>query len=182
MRVTPAKLRAQRANARRSTGPRTAEGRLRSSLNSLKAHPSPLGPVARAAGRRPEEFLRIWRDLLALFWFVEPVSQYHQTVLQTRLESLARAWWMKFSLAALANDGQTDADIESRLGAFLTELRQCRQKYLYRLRSKFGTDGRRGLGALRESIEARLGFHRDAPASATQAAGGRVELFRADLV
>jgi hypothetical protein len=69
---SPRQLAANRANARLSTGPRTREGRRRSALNRLGVEISDLTP-----GRilRPEEardFLRIWRDLVALFWFVEP--------------------------------------------------------------------------------------------------------------
>jgi hypothetical protein len=73
MRMTPDKLRAQRANAKRSTGPRTVHGKRRSARNRRKFPFWPaLENYLRWRGADLAEVRRLWQDLLAVFWFVEP--------------------------------------------------------------------------------------------------------------
>src|SRR5579872_6125530 len=70
IRITPAKLRAQRANARLSRGPRTREGRRRSSLN--RRHMEIAWPFQWLERDQARELRRVWRDLVAAFWFADP--------------------------------------------------------------------------------------------------------------
>ncbi|HEV2424422.1 MAG TPA: hypothetical protein VGZ29_06315 [Terriglobia bacterium] len=69
---SPGRMRAQRANAQRSTGPRTREGRRRSALNRPGAKASGWRAFGGFGMHRRRDFLRVWRDLVALFWFITP--------------------------------------------------------------------------------------------------------------
>jgi hypothetical protein len=68
-RLTPKRLAAQRANAEKSTGPRTPAGKENTKLNALKhgcrARDASDRNVMLALGEDPEEFDRIYRSLLA---------------------------------------------------------------------------------------------------------------------
>ena len=85
-----ARLRAQRANARRSTGPRSAKGKRRSAMNGLKF--GSFEGFLRTNGYPVDDLRRIWRDLAAIFWFVDPVDRYGS------LEWCALRWWSKLQL------------------------------------------------------------------------------------
>jgi hypothetical protein len=156
--MTPVKLRAQRANARLSRGPRTPEGRRRSALNHRG-----MG-LARTFNRPGEtqELLRIWRDLLAQFWFMKPELWRARPLLELHLERAALLWWGKLDLVRKGLRGENlwakNKEIEERLSDFLFQLRMGNQKCGYWLRKQFGTDGGLDIPALRESIEARLGL------------------------
>lgn len=168
--MTPAKLRAQRANAQLSTGPRTPEGRRRSALNRLDAEVLDL-PGGRWLHGGVRDFQRIWRDLVALFWFVNPAWWRERPKLEFYLRRAAWAWWEKLCTTRsgfLSVDEAKNASIESHLSDFLFELRLCNQKYRCRLRKEFGADGRGDFGKLREGIEARLSVFRDLRVNGSQ--------------
>lgn len=163
-------MRAQRANARRATGPRTHEGRRRSALNRLAAKPNEIKQVWH--GVEPKgyrEFLRIWRDLRFLFGFVKRELWWREPRLEIHLKSAAWAWQSK--LHALRNGFPTssfDPAIEGSLGDFLFEYRLLNRKCDCWCRREFGAGGRE-LCKLREGIEARMSaFH---PRQLTQPPG-----------
>lgn len=66
--LTSAQLVARRQNAKKSTGPRTRQGKSRSSLNALKHGCYSVGESLRHAmlvlGEDPEEFQRLLRSLI----------------------------------------------------------------------------------------------------------------------
>jgi len=107
IRVTPAKLRAQRANARLSRGPRTPEGRRRSALNRLDTSLAYLLEPGEA-----RELRRIWRDLMAQFFFLKPELWRGDAWLEIRLQWVATAWWLKLALVQNGVQGEKlwDAD------------------------------------------------------------------------
>jgi hypothetical protein len=168
--ITPAKLRAQRGNARLSHGPRTREGRRRSALNRRGMDRS---FVLLRTGRETDarDLLRIWRDLLAQFWFIKPdlwrrpPDSGSCLKLESRLEQVAWAWWRKLRWVRMGASQEDLAKanewIQSDLSAFLFEFRVGNQKADYWLRKEFGTDGRLNIAALRESIEPRLQIFRE---------------------
>ena len=157
MRMTPAKLRAQRANARLGRGPRTKEGRRRSALNGrlIKLQAFTLEGMRRR-GKDPKELQRLWRDLLALFWFAEPP-------LGVLLEMLAWEWWRKLEMV---RDGkveaaqQQDGEIERELAGYVRRFRWMDEKWSYWLRKRFGTDCATDMRRLRECLESRLALFR----------------------
>lgn len=168
--ITPAKLRAQRANARLSRGPKTREGRRRSALNRRGMDRS---FVLLRTGREPDarDLLCIWRDLLAQFWFIKPdlwrrpPDSGSCLELESRLEQVAWAWWRKLRWVRMGASQEDLAKanewIQSDLSAFLFEFRVGNQKADYWLRKEFGTDGRLNIVALRESIEPHLQIFRE---------------------
>jgi hypothetical protein len=89
-RLTPARLAACRANARKSTGPRTARGKARSSLNALKH-----GRYARLLTRSLERAEA--NDQLNLYWNIVGRISLHFGVdwncEQSKAECLARQVW-----------------------------------------------------------------------------------------
>jgi len=88
--LTAARLAANRRNALKSTGPKTAAGKRRVSLNTLRAGLcSPeLERELRARGEEPRDFRRMHRDLIALF---RPGNQGEKD----GVEAMALAWWKK---------------------------------------------------------------------------------------
>jgi hypothetical protein len=88
--LTPARLAACRANARKSTGPRTAAGKARSSMNSLK-HGRYARRLTRSLERASES------EQLKLYWSIVGTISLHFGVdwncEQSKAESLARQVW-----------------------------------------------------------------------------------------
>ena len=103
IRMTPVKLRAQRANARLSKGPKTPEGRRRAALNRRGIKHSFLLQVEIGRLGEGKELLRLWRDLLALFWFIKPELWQEQPKLESCLERVAWAWWENVRSGSSAN-------------------------------------------------------------------------------
>lgn len=164
IRITPAKLRAQRANALLSRGPRTREGRRRSALNRRSMG---FSLILQREGLRREarDLRRLWGDLLAQFWFIKPERWQNRPRLEFSLERAAWDWWQKLVRVRGGDPKERlrlkDQQIESDLANFLSEFRVENQKADYWLRKEFGIDGRLNIAALRESIEARLGAFRE---------------------
>ena len=67
--TSPAKIAANRRNALKSTGPRTAAGKRRAMLNAVTRDvcPEEFERQLRARGENPWEFCRLHRDLIAIF-------------------------------------------------------------------------------------------------------------------
>ena len=67
LRLTPARLAANRANAQKSTGPRTERGKRRAALNALRhgAFARPSWRSMRALDEDPRDYHRLLRELLA---------------------------------------------------------------------------------------------------------------------
>lgn len=86
--LTPAKQQANRANAQRSTGPRTVEGLNRASRNSLKdGHYADLSrETMLALGEDPEEFESLRAELRAAF-------EVEDAIAEAMVADLAKLYW-----------------------------------------------------------------------------------------
>jgi len=158
VRMTAARLQAQRANAKRSTGPRTLEGRRRSAFNRMRL---PLEYWMRRDlerdGRSLAELRRLWHDLLAIFWFVQPCERYYG------IYFAAWCWWDKLdalrrktSSGILPEAGVLDARIEGWLHQLLSRFAKGELHWQQRVREELGPDALCGTEALRIAVEARL--------------------------
>ncbi len=89
-RMTNSKRAANRANAARSTGPRTAAGKRRSSLNALKhgVFAQSFYEAMKVFGEDPAEFDRLHRGFIVSF---DPQTPFEAAL----VEDLARQWWKK---------------------------------------------------------------------------------------
>jgi hypothetical protein len=154
MRMTPAKLRAQRANARLSTGPRTQDGRRRSAQNSRGL---PFSPDVREdlerQGADLAEVKRLWQDVMAVFWFIDSDCHYY-------LQRATWHWWQK--LNSLRHGGSparvkcVEGDIEKCLRQALERFAKRRQRWERWLAKELGADVREGVGSVRAAVESRL--------------------------
>jgi hypothetical protein len=154
--LTPARLAANRLNALKSTGPRTAAGKRRSALNALSRDlcPQELDRQLRARGEDPREFRRLHRDLIAIFQpRDEPAGR--------AVELLARTWWEKarrirqWVAAGPARSEDLEARLEELLRLVVHVQRQRHEWWHHRLVSVLG----RPLGPpaeVRRRIESRL--------------------------
>ena len=159
MRMTPAKLRAQRANAQRSTGPRTIQGRRRSSQNRRQLPLTPgLAEHFRWRKADPAEVKRLWQDLFAVFWFVQPECH-------AFLQWAAVSWWRKVDTlrerGSQYDVDRWDREIEQHLRSVLERFARENQRWKGWLRKEVGDDGQQGLSRLRAAVEARLTTFRD---------------------
>ena len=154
--LSAAKLAANRRNALKSTGPRTAAGKRRAMLNAITRGlcPAEVERELRARGEEPREFCRLHRDLLAIFRPKERADT-------LSVELLARTWWEKARRIrhwVAAGPPRTD-DLDARLERLLLFLvhaqRQRREWWQHRLASVLGHP----LGSpphVRDRIESRL--------------------------
>jgi hypothetical protein len=153
--TTVKRIQAQRRNAALSTGPRTIEGRRRSALNRRGlAMPKLARKIIRRLKAKPEDFLRTWRDVLAIFWFMGPE-------LDPFLDAVAWDWWLKQhrALSGEANEltlRAIDARLEHNLHNLVSAYRMTNRKWRCRLKSELGSAGRAGVWQLRLAVEARL--------------------------
>jgi hypothetical protein len=158
MRMTPAKLRTQCANARLSTGPRTAGGLRRSALNRWRLKLSPV-LSENLKGRRADlaDVRQLWRDVLAVFWFVDrDCYQY--------LQWAACCWWRKLqTLRAGGSEADVkyvDAEIEKYLMEVVGRFAKSHQRWEHWLRKEIGADVQQGMATLRVAVEGRPGTFR----------------------
>ncbi len=111
--ATVAQVRANRANARKSTGPRTAEGKERASQNAVKH--GLLAGEAVIAGEDPEEFESYREEMLADLGPVGPV----ETMLAERVVGLSwrlrRAERLQNAAFAALDDGTPTPLLDVRL-------------------------------------------------------------------
>lgn len=172
--ISECRLRAQRANAQLSTGPRTAAGRRRSARNRLGLKRGGLFGWGGLDPARYPDLLRVWRDLAALFWFVKPALWFEEPKLKNALEDAGLAWSAKLMAARKGFfSDRLNNEIHSRLSEFLFQFRLHNQKCDDWLRKEFGTDGVTDIGSLREAIERRLSSFREWPRLVAQANRGR---------
>jgi hypothetical protein len=163
--LTPLELAARRRNAQKSTGPRTAAGKFRSSLNSLKHGLCPFvrERMIEFRGEDVREYRRLHRDLINL---VLPEDPY----LANRVAALAEACWEKVcALRASAWERfreehiwQAEERIEEELGWLVQALSLRSRKWRYRLEQDAGGPFN-SLSELRGRIESRLPIFVEAP-------------------
>lgn len=161
-RLTAAQLAANRRNAKKSTGPRTPEGKRRAALNSLKKS---LCPHWRALliplkGQNPRDYKGLHRDLIAM---LEPDNSFFRALVRDLVES----WWEKLCWLRGEILGPTgpamrdkfDLEIESRLTRYLTALSLHKRKWNAWLVCALGAPIS-SPAMLRERMEVRLAaFH-----------------------
>ncbi len=153
---SPARLAANRRNAQKSTGPRTAAGKRRAALNSQRrglAAPE-IERQLQERGENPEDFRGLHRDLVALF---PP----HEASDETAVRVLAETWWEKARrLRDWAGEGKPqtrdlDAKIDPLLLFLVNKQMERHEKWHVRLTAVLG----RRLGGpadTRRKIERRL--------------------------
>lgn len=163
-RMTPAKLHAQRANARLSTGPQTLYGSRRAAVNRLR---SPLEPWMRSQVKLPVrdyvELQRIWRELAAIFWFLDPVERYFTLYLA------AWRWWRKLNALRAAPVGgrfqadleELNSDLDACLAMLISRYARHTQQWDRRILKELGKDALKSTAVLRLAVEARLDEFRD---------------------
>ena len=167
-----ARMRAQRANAQLSTGPRTREGRRRSALNRLGAKASGRGGFGNVKFSGQRDFLCVWRDLLALFWFIKPEWWREHPRLEFHFRAAAWEWTTKLPKVRSGTPcASVNESIQWSLSNFIFQFRVCNQKCHYWLQKEFGVDGRRDIVKLREAIEERLSSFTEAGKIAKKALG-----------
>jgi len=150
------RIAANRRNALKSTGPKTAAGKRRVALNNRKSGicPAELERQLRARGEDPAEFRKLHRDLLAIF---------HPKLAdaQAAVLALAQTWWEKARRVRnwVAAGPPRCQDLDERLQIlllYLVELmRQRHEWWVRRLGSVLGLP----IGSpeeVRRQIEARL--------------------------
>jgi hypothetical protein len=154
--MSPARLAANRRNAQKSTGPRTAAGKRRVALNR-RSHgliPEELERQLLARGEDPREFRRLQRDLIAIFHPGERAGL--QAVLL-----MALTWWEKARRIrnwVSAGPARVD-DLDKRLEEwlhFLVHIQRQRHEWWHqRLVAVLGRP-LGGFADVRRKIEARL--------------------------
>jgi hypothetical protein len=154
--ASPLRIAANRRNALKSTGPRTAAGKRRVALNARRRDlcSEEVERQLQARGEDPREFRRLHRDLIAIFRPKEPGAV-------QAVEQMAHTWWEKARRIrnwVAASQARTD-DLDSRLEKLLIFLvygeRQRHGWWRHRLAAVLG----RRLGSPAEvvqKIEARL--------------------------
>ncbi|HEV2176270.1 MAG TPA: hypothetical protein VGW33_03585 [Terriglobia bacterium] len=140
----------------RSTGPRTARGKRRSSLNRMRYGLCPgwVEHELRARGEDPEGFRRLHRDLIG---YLGPDEARGRVV----VESLAEAWWEKMRRArnwvgaGPCDTTEIDARLDDLLQRFAWGQQRARRKWRYRLESALGK-GVSGPAVLRRRLESHV--------------------------
>jgi hypothetical protein len=154
--ISAAKLRAQRGNAKRSTGPRTKAGKFRSALNGQirRLLPEAMERELRARGEDPREFCRLHRDLIAIF-------RPRHAEIAMGVMMLASAWWQKARRirqwvgSGPPQSAELDARIEALLRLIVSEMQGHNRHWKTALTAVVGTT----IGApaeVRRQIEERL--------------------------
>src|SRR5208282_4701268 len=114
--ASPARLAANRRNAQKSTGPRTAAGKRRAALNSQRRGLAPpeFERQLQERGENPQHFRGLYRDLVALF---PP----HEASDETAVRVLAERWWEKARrLRDCAGEGKpVTRDLDAKIDPLL---------------------------------------------------------------
>jgi hypothetical protein len=154
--ASPLRIAANRRNALKSTGPRTAVGKRRVALNARRRElcSEEMERQLRARGEDPRDFRRLHRDLIAIF-----PPQDHAAV--EAVEQMARTWWEKarrirnWVAASQPRTDELDARLEKLLIFLVYGERQRHGWWRHRLAAVLG----RRLGSpadVLRRIEARL--------------------------
>ncbi|MGO9273229.1 MAG: hypothetical protein ACLQOO_23835 [Terriglobia bacterium] len=153
---SPALLTANRRNAQKSTGPRTAAGKCRAALNSKRrglARPE-IERQLQGRGENPHDFRGLHRDLVALFPPQEASDE-------TAVRVLAETWWEKARrLRDWAGEGKPltrdlDAKIDQLILFLVNKRMERHEKWHVRLTAVLGR-GLAGPADTRCMIERRL--------------------------
>jgi len=153
---SPLRIAANRRNALKSTGPRTAAGKRRVALNARRRDlcSEELECELQARGEDPRQFRRLHRDLIGIF---RPKDR----AAVEAVEQMARTWWEKARRirnwvgAGQPQSDELDARLEKLLMLLVYEERQRHRWWRHRLAAVLG----RPLGSpadVRQRIEARL--------------------------
>ena len=126
--LSPARLAANRRNAKKSTGPKTKAGKRRVALNGRRLASPEIERQLRARGEDPRDFRRLHRDVAALF-------QPQDVPGDAAVQLLALTWWEKArrirncvtAKAALTDD--LDEKIEELLTFVVYVQRELRQRW-----------------------------------------------------
>jgi hypothetical protein len=153
---SPQRLAANRRNASKSTGPRTAAGKRRAALNGLRQEllSEELARDLKHRGEDPREFRRLHLDLIALFQPHDAPS--HQT-----LELMAWTWWRKarrargWTASSPVQADDLDALLEELLLRMVNLLRSRHEWWNHRLAAVLGWPVG-GPASVRRQIESRL--------------------------
>lgn len=172
--LTPQEIEARRRNAKKSTGPRTAAGKQRSALNSLKRGLIPPWMEAKMVvqGDDPRDFRRLHRDLISAL-------DARDADLRHLLAALTALWWEKLLLLQMRPFGplegfairKVDEMIEAKLDSLAYALSFRSRKWRHRLRKMLGGEIA-SLRALRVGIEKKLPGFAEALAAANTAKQG----------
>jgi hypothetical protein len=154
--LSAARLAANRRNAQKSTGPRTAAGKRRVALNTRKHDliPEQLERQLVARGEDPREFRRLQRDLIAIFRPDERAEA--EAVLM-----MALIWWQKarrirnWVASGPAHVDDLDKRLEEWLGFLVSIQRQRHEWWQHRLIAVLGHP-LGGPADVRRKIEVRL--------------------------
>ncbi len=155
-RLSLRQLESNRRNAQKSTGPRTKAGKYRSALNaeSRRLLPEAVERDLRARGEDTRDFLRLHRDLVAIF------HPNHPDIAKA-VAMLASAWWQKARRirqwvgASAARSPELDARIEALLVVVVGQLKRHNAPWIGRLTAAVGP----AVGSpseVRRKIESRL--------------------------
>jgi hypothetical protein len=154
--LSPARLAANRRNAKKSTGPKTKAGKRRVALNPrrLGLAPPEFERQLQARGEDPRDFRRLHRDLAALL-------QPHDMAAEAAVQLLAMTWWEKarrirnWVAAGPARTDDLDEKIEDLLRFLVYVQRQRHERWQAHLVEVLGS--RLGKPAdVRHKIERRL--------------------------
>lgn len=155
MRMTPAKLRAQRANARPSTGPRTEAGRRRAAQNRRKLRLSRfLLETLEWHGADLAEVRRLWRDVMAVFWFIDFGCSFY-------LQMAAYNWWLKLDALCKGSGKEeyrkrVEGDTEKYPRFAADRFAKGRHRWDRWLWKELGADGRDSMWSVRLAVKKRL--------------------------
>ncbi|MGD2111177.1 MAG: hypothetical protein PVI86_17505 [Phycisphaerae bacterium] len=125
--ISPRKLRANRANAQKSTGPRTPQGKLKSSRNAVKHGIFANDVVIAPAHERPEQFRALLHKLTHQF---KPKTAMDRAL----VERVATCFWrlrraQRFEVgairAALDESSRTDTELPETLGKLKARLNRA---------------------------------------------------------
>ena len=148
--ATPAQLAANRANARRSTGPRTADGKARARLNAV-TH----GAYARVLLLEREDHDALNALRAGFIEALAPVGRYEAAL----VERLSLIWWRiqraveaeasvlaatGYDAARLSMDAKLQIRTLGRIGAVEHRLQQAFERFLSILERRQGMRRRRG--------------------------------------
>jgi hypothetical protein len=153
--ASPLRIAANRRNALRSTGPKTAAGKRRVALNTRSRNLIPEELERQLLARRedPRDFRRLHRDLIALFHPEDRVGV-------EALLHMALKWWEKarrirnWVASGPAAVDDLDKQLEEWLQLLVYIQRQCHEWWQHRLVAVLGPVG--GPADVRRKIEARL--------------------------
>ena len=99
------------------------------------------------------EVRRLWQDVMAVFWFMDPSCRFY-------LLQAAYNWWLKLDTQRRGGSEDylrcTERDIEKYLSLAVERFAKGRQRWYRWLRKELGVDVQEGTRAVRAAVEGRL--------------------------